>query len=50
MAGEVRFGIMFCSRTRTGFECSNAQAVLDGGIDGFISAYLKWINTKEETE
>ncbi len=33
-----------------GFECSNAQAVLDGGIDGFISAYLKWINTKEETE
>ena len=35
---------------RTGFECSNAQAVLDGGIDGFISAYLKWINTKEETE
>ena len=35
---------------RTGFECSNAQAVLDGDIDGFISAYLKWINTKEETE
>ena len=35
---------------RTGFGCSNAQAVLDGGIDGFISAYLKWINTKEETE
>ena len=35
---------------RTGFECTNAQAVLDGGIDGFISAYLKWINTKEETE
>lgn len=33
---------------RTAFECSNAQSVLDGGIDGFISAYLKWINTKEE--
>lgn len=33
---------------RTAFECSNAQAVLDGGIDGFISAYLKWINTKDE--
>ena len=25
---------------RTGFETSNAQAVLDGGIDGFIKAYL----------
>ena len=35
---------------RTGFECSNAQSVLDGNIDGFISAYLKWINTKDETE
>ena len=33
---------------RTAFECSNAQSVLDGDIDGFISAYLKWINTKEE--
>lgn len=32
---------------RTAFECSNAQSVLDGGIDGFISAYLKWINVKE---
>lgn len=35
---------------RTAFECSNAQAVLDGEIDGFISAYLKWINTKDEDE
>ncbi len=25
---------------RTGFECSNAQAVLDGDIDGFIKAFL----------
>lgn len=26
--------------TRTGFESSNAQAVLDGDIDGFIKAFL----------
>ena len=28
---------------RTGEETSNAQAVLDGEIDQFISAYLKWV-------
>lgn len=28
---------------RTEAESSNAQAVLDGGIDTFINAYLKWI-------
>ncbi len=28
---------------RTGEETGNAQAVLDGGIDQFISAYLKWV-------
>ncbi|HIX51936.1 MAG TPA: peptide chain release factor 2 [Candidatus Lachnoclostridium stercoripullorum] len=27
---------------RTGCESGNAQAVLDGGLDPFISAYLKW--------
>jgi peptide chain release factor 2 len=27
---------------RTGFEIGNAQAVLDGGIDPFIDAYLRW--------
>ena len=26
---------------RTNFETSNVQLVLDGGIDGFIEAYLK---------
>jgi peptide chain release factor 2 len=26
---------------RTGFETSNANAVLDGDLDGFIDAYLK---------
>jgi len=28
---------------RTGEETGNAQAVLDGDIDPFISAYLKWV-------
>lgn len=32
---------------RTGTENGNAQAVLDGDIDGFINSYLKWINRKE---
>lgn len=27
---------------RTGFEVGNVNSVLDGGLDGFISAYLKW--------
>ena len=27
---------------RTGFEVGNVTSVLDGGLDGFISAYLKW--------
>ena len=27
---------------RTGFEVGNVGSVLDGGLDGFISAYLKW--------
>ena len=29
---------------RTGAESGNVNAVLDGDIDSFISAYLKWIN------
>ena len=29
--------------TRTGFENGNIGAVMDGDIDGFINAYLKWI-------
>ncbi len=33
---------------RTGCESGNAQAVLDGDIDSFINAYLKWINTRQE--
>lgn len=31
---------------RTGFESGNITAVMDGEIDGFINAYLKYINTK----
>ena len=32
---------------RTDAETSNADAVLDGDIDIFINAYLKWINTSK---
>ena len=31
---------------RTNEEVSNVNAVMDGNIDPFINAYLKWINTK----
>ena len=31
---------------RTNEETGNVNAVLDGDIDIFINAYLKWINTK----
>ncbi len=27
---------------RTNFESGNVDAVMDGGLDGFINAYLKW--------
>lgn len=29
---------------RTGEESGNADAVLDGALDSFINAYLKWIS------
>lgn len=29
---------------RTGFESGNVDAVLDGDLDGFINAYLKWLS------
>ena len=35
---------------RTSEEISNVGAVMDGQIDPFINAYLKWINTKPEEE
>lgn len=30
---------------RTGEESGNTDAVLDGALDSFINAYLKWIST-----
>ena len=27
---------------RTNYESGNVDAVMDGDIDGFINAYLKW--------
>jgi peptide chain release factor 2 len=33
---------------RTNEEVSNVGAVMDGHIDPFINAYLKWINTAPE--
>ena len=33
---------------RTGFESGNVNAVLDGDIDLFISAYLRWLSTGEK--
>ncbi len=30
---------------RTSAEVSNVDAVMDGALDPFINAYLKWINT-----
>ena len=33
---------------RTSEEIGNVANVLDGNIDPFINAYLKWINTKQE--
>ena len=30
---------------RTGFETGNVDSVLDGALDGFINAYLKWKST-----
>lgn len=35
---------------RTEAETGNVDAVMDGALDLFINAYLKWINTKPESE
>lgn len=35
---------------RTEAETGNVDAVMDGSLDLFINAYLKWINTKPKTE
>jgi peptide chain release factor 2 len=33
--------------TRTGFEITDINSVMDGNIDGFINAYLKMTSSKE---
>ncbi|OGL73536.1 peptide chain release factor 2 [Candidatus Uhrbacteria bacterium RIFCSPHIGHO2_12_FULL_57_11] len=33
---------------RTKHETSNAQAVLDGDLDSFVEAYLKWMKSREK--
>lgn len=35
---------------RTNAETGNVDAVMDGALDPFINAYLKWINTKESSD
>ena len=35
---------------RTNEEVSNVGGVMDGNLDPFINAYLKWIHTKDEEE
>lgn len=35
---------------RTNEESSNVSGVLDGNIDSYISAYLRWINLKKDEE
>ena len=35
---------------RTNFESGNVQSVLDGGLDPFINAYLKWSSLKGRQE
>ena len=35
---------------RTDVETGNVDAVLDGGLDALINGYLRWVNTKKDTE
>lgn len=35
---------------RTGEESSNVSGIMDGNIDAYISAYLRWINIKKDKE
>ena len=46
--GEVKFDltslrpIQWLKNHRTGYEIAQVDKVMDGDIDGFIDAYLKW--------
>ena len=33
---------------RTGMEVSNVNGVLDGNVEPFMNAYLKWISLNKE--
>jgi peptide chain release factor 2 len=33
---------------RTGYETGNVEAVLDGDLDGFMTAYLRWRRSSEQ--
>ena len=35
---------------RNDYETGNVSAVMDGGLDGFINAYLKWISSGKAEE
>ena len=35
---------------RTNMEIGNVESVMDGGIDPFINAYLKWQSLGQKTE
>ncbi len=37
----------FVKDTRTGFKVGNPQPILDGGLDPFLEAYLKWTLTED---
>lgn len=50
LAGAVRFALMLAAvhdgkRPPSKAETGNVSAVLDGDIDMFMNAYLKWINS-----
>jgi peptide chain release factor 2 len=58
--GEISFGSQIRSYVlqpyqlvkdlRTDYEVGNPRAVLDGGLDGFINAYLRWKLSKGDGE
>ena len=35
---------------RTNEEVGNVQSVMDGGLDPFMNAYLRWVNEPEQRD